>query len=112
MSTPEAKTGEPIHVESADHLAELVAEHDVVLVDYYADWCGPCKMLEPTVEEIAAETDAAVLKVDIDELQDLAKEKGIRSVPTLQFYADGEQVEQVIGVQDKDDLVAIIEQFS
>jgi len=112
MSTPEAQTGEPIHVESADHLAELVEDHDVVLVDYYADWCGPCQMLEPTVEEIAAETDAVVAKVDIDELQDLAKDKGIRSVPTLQFYADGEQVEQVIGVQDKDDLLSIVEQFS
>jgi len=112
MSTPEAQTGEPIHVESADHLAELVEDHDVVLVDYYADWCGPCQMLEPTVEEIAAETDAIVAKVDIDELQDLAKDKGIRSVPTLQFYADGEQVEQVIGVQDKDDLLSIVEQFS
>ena len=111
MSTPETQTGEPIHVESADHLAELVEDHDVVLVDYYADWCGPCQMLEPTVEEIAAETDAVVAKVDIDELQDLAKDKGIRSVPTLQFYADGEQVEQVIGVQDKDDLLSIIEQL-
>jgi len=112
MSTPEAQTGEPIHVESADHLAELVEDNDVVLVDYYADWCGPCQMLEPTVEEIADETDAVVAKVDIDELQDLAKDKGIRSVPTLQFYAGGEQVEQVIGVQDKDDLVSIIEQIS
>lgn len=111
MSTPES-TGSPVHVESAEHLDELVAENDVVLVDYYADWCGPCKMLEPTVEEIAEETDAAVLKVDIDELQELAQDQGIRSVPTLQFYADGEQAEQVIGVQDKDDLVEIIEQLS
>ncbi|SFG12040.1 thioredoxin [Halopelagius inordinatus] len=111
MSTPES-TGSPVHVESAAQLEELVAENDVVLVDYHADWCGPCKMLEPTVEEIAAETDAVVLKVDIDELQELAQEQGIRSVPTLQFYADGEQAKQVIGVQDKDDLVAIIDQLS
>ncbi|RDI70613.1 thioredoxin [Halopelagius longus] len=111
MSTPES-TGSPVHVESADHLDELVSDNDVVLVDYYADWCGPCKMLEPTVEEIAAETDAAVLKVDIDELQELAQEQGIRSVPTLQFYHNGDQAKQVIGVQDKDDLVEIIDQLS
>ncbi|MGQ4557019.1 thioredoxin [Halobellus sp. GM3] len=111
MSTPES-TGAPIHVESADHFADLVDEHDVVLVDYHAEWCGPCKMLEPTVEAIAAETDATVLKVDIDELQGLARDAGVRSVPTLQFYKGGEEAERVIGVQDKSDLVNIIEQLS
>jgi thioredoxin 1 len=110
MST--AQTGEPIHVTSKEHLDELVAEHDVVLVDFYADWCGPCKMLEPTVEEIAAETDAAVLKVDIDELQDLARDAGVRSVPTLQFYAGGEEAKRLIGVQDKDDLLDVIADLS
>ncbi|WP_049915944.1 thioredoxin [Haloferax mucosum] len=108
MSSPDA-TSAPIHVESAAHLDELIADHDVVLVDYHAEWCGPCKMLEPTVEEIAEETNAVVAKVDIDELQDLAREKQIRSVPTLQFYARGEQVKQVIGVQSKEDLVDIID---
>ncbi|AXG07778.1 thioredoxin [Haloplanus rubicundus] len=104
--------GEPIHVEDADHLDELIAENAVVLVDYYADWCGPCKMLEPTVEEIAAETEAVVLKVDIDELQALAQDRGIRSVPTLEFYANGEQAERLIGVQDKSNLVEIIDDLS
>ena len=108
MSTPEGKTSEPIHVESAEHLQELVGDHDVVLVDYYADWCGPCKMLEPTVEEIAEETDAVVAKVDIDELQGLAREKGVRSVPTLEFYAGGEQAERLVGVRDKDELTDIV----
>ncbi|WP_049988012.1 thioredoxin [Halobellus rufus] len=111
MSTPEA-TGAPIHVESADHLAELLDDHEIVLVDYHADWCGPCKMLEPTVEEIADETDVAVLKVDIDELQDVARDAGVRSVPTLQFYKNGEEAERVIGVQDKSDLLDIIDQLS
>jgi thioredoxin 1 len=69
-------------------------------------------MLEPTVEEIAAETEAAVLKVDIDELQALAQDRGIRSVPTLEFYANGEQAERLIGVQDKADLVDIIDDLS
>jgi thioredoxin 1 len=112
MSKQSAELSQPVHVEDADHLAALIEEHAVVLVDYYADWCGPCKMLEPTVEELAAETDAVVLKVDIDALQELAQERGIRSVPTLEFYANGEQAERLIGVQDKDDLLSIIEDLS
>jgi len=111
MSTPES-TGAPIHVESKDHLEELLAEHDVVLVDFHAEWCGPCKMLEPTVEEIAAETGATVLKVDIDDLRAVAQDAGVRSVPTLAFYKDGEEAERVVGVQDKSDLVGIIEQLA
>ncbi|XVH31321.1 thioredoxin [Haloferacaceae archaeon DSL9] len=99
---------EPIRVESADEFADLIDEHEIVLVDYYADWCGPCKMLEPTVEAVAAESDAAVLKVDIDALRDLAEEKGIRSVPTLEFYRDGESVDRVVGVQEKESLLDAI----
>ncbi|WP_435070259.1 thioredoxin [Haloplanus sp. C73] len=112
MSKSTGEQTEPIHVESADHLSELVEDNAIVLVDYYADWCGPCKMLEPTVEEIAAETDAVVLKVDIDELQELAQDRGIQSVPTLEFYANGEQAERLIGVQDKDTLVSMIDDLS
>ena len=111
MSTPET-TGTPIHVESDDHLEELLGEHEVVLVDFHAEWCGPCKMLEPTVEEIAAETDATVLKVDIDDLRTVAQDAGVRSVPTLAFYENGEEAERVVGVQDKSDLVGIVEQLA
>ena len=111
MSTPET-TGTPIHVESDDHLEELLGEHEIVLVDFHAEWCGPCKMLEPTVEEIAAETDATVLKVDIDDLRTVAQEAGVRSVPTLAFYESGQEAERVVGVQDKSDLVGIIDQLA
>lgn len=106
MSTQTA--GEPIHVESESQFEELIADHDVVLVDYHADWCGPCKMLEPTIEDVAAESDAAVLKVDIDELRELADRRGIRSVPTLEFYKAGEHHDSVVGVQNKDDLLSIL----
>jgi len=102
---------EPIHVTDSDHFENLIADNEVVLVDYYADWCGPCKMLAPTVEELAAESDAAVLKVDIDELQELASEKGIRSVPTIEFYHNGEAADRVVGVQDKADLQAAIDEL-
>ncbi|WP_440990122.1 thioredoxin [Haloarchaeobius baliensis] len=103
-------TTEPVHIESGEHLQTLLTEEDVVLVDFYADWCGPCKMLEPVVADIAAETDATVAKVDIDERQALAQENGIRGVPTLLLYANGELAERMVGVQEKSSLVDRIEQ--
>ena len=110
MST--AKPSEPIHVTSQSHLDELVADHDVVLVDFYADWCGPCKMLEPTVETLARETPATVAKVDVDANQALAAQFGVRGVPTLVLFAGGEQVEQVSGVRGEAELRSLIERYA
>lgn len=110
MSLPET-TEQPVHAESEEHLDDLVAEYDVVIADFYADWCGPCKMLEPTLEEVAEETGAVVAKVDIEQLREFAQSEGIRSVPTVQFYADGEKAEQLVGVQEKSDLVALVERL-
>ncbi|SEO68956.1 thioredoxin [Halorientalis persicus] len=100
---------EPVHIGSPGDLSETVDENDVVLVDFYADWCGPCKMLEPTVEELAAETDAAVAKVDVDRNQQLAGQYGVQGVPMLLLFADGEPVEKMVGVQSKDDLAGLID---
>jgi thioredoxin 1 len=101
---------EPIHVEDDAHFAEEIDTTGVVLVDFHADWCGPCQMLEPIVDDVAAETAATVLKVDVDAQQGLARQYNVQGVPTLCLFADGEQVEQLVGVQDKDRLVALIEQ--
>ena len=103
---------EPVHVESADHLDELVSEGGVVLADFYADWCGPCKMLEPVVEELAAETDATVAKVDVDANQQLAAAYGVRGVPTLVLFAGGEQVEEVVGMQGEEQLRSLVERYT
>ncbi|MFC7154882.1 thioredoxin [Halomarina halobia] len=103
---------EPIHVNGAEEFDEVVAGHDVVLVDFYADWCGPCKMLEPTIETLAADSPATVAKVDIDANQAIAQSHGIRGVPTLQLYAGGRQVEQFVGVQDEATLRSAIEQHA
>ena len=100
---------EPIHVESGSHLDEIRGTYDVVLVDFHADWCGPCQMLEPVVDDVAAETSAAVAKVDIDELQSIAQQQNIRGVPTLLLYADGELVDRMVGVQEKSALVDLVE---
>jgi thioredoxin 1 len=103
---------EPVHVTGPDHLDELIGEGGVVLVDFHAEWCGPCRMLEPVVEEIAAETPATVAKVDVDEQQGLAQRYRVQGVPTMYLFADGEQVEQMVGVRQKPQLVSLVEQYA
>lgn len=103
---------EPIRIEGRDHLDRVIETHSVVLVDCYADWCGPCQMLEPTIEALAAESDAAVSKVDVDAHPGLAQQLGVRGVPTLVLYADGEAVERTSGVQDEATLQALIDRYA
>ena len=103
---------EPVPIEGESHFEELVADDRVVLVDFYADWCGPCKMLEPIVEEIAAETDATVAKVDVDAHQGLAQSYQVQGVPTLYLFVDGEPADRMVGVQEKSDLVATIQSYA
>ena len=107
-----ASTNEPLHVDGQSHLDDIVEENDVVLTDFYADWCGPCQMLEPVVETVAAETAATVAKVDVDANQQLAAEYGVRGVPTLLLFADGEPVERLVGMQDEAQLRSVIEQYA
>ena len=102
---------EPIHVDGPDHFDDLTGS-GVVLVDFYADWCGPCKMIAPTLETLAAETSATIAKVNVDELQALAREYDVQGVPTLFLYVDGEQVERLVGAQDEATLRSLIEQYA
>ncbi|ELZ36784.1 thioredoxin [Halorubrum tebenquichense] len=103
---------EPVHVNGTDELRRTVDDHDVVLVDCYADWCGPCQMMEPTIEALAAETDAAVAKVDVDANQAVAQQLGARSIPTLVLYADGEAVDRFVGAQDRATLESAIDEHA
>ncbi|MGQ3329194.1 MULTISPECIES: thioredoxin [Halorubrum] len=99
MSSTDAVPTEPIQLSNADEFDDYVTDHDVVLVDFYADWCGPCQMMEPAVEAIANDTGAAVLKVDVDEHQGLAAEYGVQGIPTLLVFAGDELAEQMVGAQ-------------
>ncbi len=103
---------EPIHVDGQEDLEAVVTGYDVVLTDFYADWCGPCQTLEPVVETLAAETSAAVAKIDVDANQQLAASYGVRGVPTLVVFADGEQVEEVVGVQSEEQLRSLVERYT
>lgn len=103
---------EPVGVDGKPHLGEVVTDNDVVIVDFYADWCGPCQMLEPVVESVAEETGAVVAKVDVDAHQALAGEYGVRGVPTLYLFVDGEPVEQLVGMQDEATLRELVEGYT
>ncbi len=84
-----------------------------VVIDFFATWCGPCKMMGPNFEAADQEMDGAAtfLKVDIDELQELAVEHGVQSVPTLVIFKDGEPVDRVIGVVSKDALIEKVKNY-
>jgi len=99
----------PVEIESESHFEEMTTAHDVVLVDCYADWCGPCRMMEPTIESLAAESAAAVAKVDVDRHQGLARQLGAEGVPTLVVFSEGEPVERVVGAQDRATLDQLIQ---
>jgi thioredoxin 1 len=102
---------EPVAVSSDTQLNDLV-DSGVVLVDFYADWCGPCKQLEPVVERLAETTDATVAKVDVDANQQLASAFNVRGVPTLVLFAGGEQVEEIVGAKPEGQLRSLIESYT
>ncbi len=90
---------------------EVINSEIPVLVDFWAPWCGPCKMVGPVVEVLAQENEGKikVAKVNVDENKELATRYGIRSIPTLAFFKDGNEVKRVIGAQGKPQLQAYID---
>lgn len=80
-----------------------------VLLDFWASWCGPCKMLSPIVDEVAEEnTDIKVVKINVDNAQDLAMKYQVMSIPTLVVIKDGKEVNRSVGLIDKTDVISLI----
>ncbi|MDE1765591.1 MAG: thioredoxin [Thaumarchaeota archaeon] len=90
--------------------SEVLNSERPVLVDFWASWCGPCRMLAPVIEEIAKEKkfDIKVVKVNVDENQSLAASNGVQSIPTLRIFKKGQAVQSTVGVQSKAALEKLI----
>lgn len=101
------------HVEEKELKEEIFKTGKLVLVDFFATWCGPCRMLAPELEKVAevVKDFAEVVKVDVDENRNLAKEYGVMSVPTLVVVKDGEQLDRVVGFRQSKDLVQLLEDY-
>lgn len=98
-----------IDVKTADFEAEVLKSDKTVLVDFWAVWCGPCRMLSPVVDQVAEENpDIKVCKVNIDEEQQLAIKYGVMSIPTLLVFKGGELVNQSVGVIPKEEVLNLI----
>lgn len=87
--------------------AEVLESSEPVLVDFFATWCGPCKMMAPVLDQLAEEVEgkAKVYKLDVDAARDIAAKYKVMSVPTLIFFKNGEVVDQIVGAVPKDQLV-------
>ena len=94
-----------IKINKGNYQNEVINSESTVLLDFYADWCGPCKMLAPELEAFASETDSVkVCKLNADESTDLAMIYGVMSIPTLLLFKDGKEIARHVGGCEKQDI--------
>ena len=94
------------HINTKEFNEEVLKSKKIVLVDFYADWCGPCQMLSPILEEISEEYD--IYKVNVDKEEELAYKYGIMSIPCVIAFKDGKEVKRSIGFVEKDSLLELL----
>ena len=100
----------PVYLSDTTFDDEVIQSETPVLVDFWAEWCGPCKMIAPVLDEIATDLDGKLIigKLDVDENQSTAMAFGVMSIPTLLLFKNGQPVERIVGFQPKPQLVAKI----
>ncbi len=96
-------------ISAAEFESKVLGASEPVLVDFFATWCGPCRMMAPTIDEVSQEMagKASVYKLDIDEAPQIAQRLGIMSVPTFMVFKDGKVASQTIGAQPKENILAL-----
>ena len=101
-------------INEANFDEKVIQSSSPALVDFWAEWCGPCKMLTPVLEELSSENESKIniYKVNVDENQQLAVKYGIRSIPTLLLFKGGEIQEQIVGLKSKSDLQTSIDSMT
>lgn len=100
---------EILKVKSENFEKEVLNNEKTVIVDFYADWCGPCKMFAPIIESVAAENEnIKVVKINVDEAQDLAIEYQIMSIPTIVVIKDGKEINRNVGIASKSEIMEMV----
>ncbi len=101
-----------LHVTDQDFDEQVIKGKGLILVDFWAEWCGPCRMVAPILEELAVEYEGqiTVTKLNVDESRETSARFGIRSIPTILFFKDGLQVEQIVGALPKSTFKAKVQQ--
>lgn len=98
-------------ITGADFQEKVLDASEPVLVDFFATWCGPCKMMAPVIDELSAEKagEAAVYKIDIDENPEIAQRYGVMSIPTFVVFKNGEPAKKTLGAQPKEKILELFE---
>jgi thioredoxin 1 len=103
-----------IQIENKEHLEQILSENSAVVMDFYADWCGPCKQLIPTLEKVSEDEKykgIAFCKINVDENEELSTSYGIRSIPTIKYIKKSEVIKTTLGIQTAKAIMTTLEEI-